>query len=154
MQLIGAESDIMRGVFKNVAIIFASLCASFALAATPNFDKDIVITSAMKLDGVWTFTVRDLSRNKTATFDASKTQTKIGLKLLDFDPDACVACFDSFRGNLKVTLANPDSTQDLSSDQSTHGDAYREAFEEVLAAMEGKVTKKYRASLWRRIPKS
>lgn len=144
----------MRGVFIKVAIIFASLCASFALAATPNFDRDIVITSAMNLDGVWTFTVRDLSRNKTATFDASKTQTKIGLKLLDFDPDACVACFDSFRGKLKVALANPDSIQDSDFGEGVHGGLYAEAFEEALAAMEGKVTKKYRASLWRRIPKN
>lgn len=145
----------MRLALPKVALFMAFLWGSFASLSAQSFDRDIVITSAMNLDGVWTLTVRDISRNKTATFDTSKNQSKIGLKLVKFDPDACSAVFDSFRGRLNVALANPSlDAKNSELDADTQGDAYREASEEIFAAMEGKVTKKYRASLWRRLQKN
>lgn len=145
----------MRAVLPKVALSLALLWGSLAPAAAQSFDGDIVITSAMNLDGVWTITVKDFSRNKTASFDTSKNQTKIGLKLVKFDPDACSAVFDSFRGRLNVALASPNlGSEDSELGGGPQGDAYSEASEEILAAMEGKVTKKYRASLWRRLQKN
>lgn len=144
----------MRAILPKVALSLALLWGSLAPAAAQSFDRDIVITSAMNLDGVWTLTVRDISRNKTATFDTSKNQTKIGLKLVKFDPDACSAVFDSFRGRLNVALASPNLASEDSELGGSREDAYSEASEEIFAAMEGKVTKKYRASLWRRLKKN
>ncbi len=144
------EIILMKGAFTRLASVFSLFFSSLALAASPAFDRDIAITSAMNLDGVWSLTVKDFSRNKTATFDASKSQTKIGLKLLDFNSETCVALFDSFRGKLLVTLASPSLSPEISSSELS----YSEASEEILAAIDGKVTKKYRASLWRRIPKN
>lgn len=145
----------MRLALPKVALSLALLWGSLAPAAAQSFDGDIVITSAMNLDGVWTLTVRDISRNKTATFDTSKNQAKIGLKFVKFDPDACSAVFDSFRGRLNVALASPKfGSEDSELGGDLQSDAYSEASEEIFAAMEGKVTKKYRASLWRRLQKN
>lgn len=145
----------MCAALPKLALLVALFWGTAASICAQRFDRDIVITSAMNLDGVWTITVKDFSRNKTASFDTSKNQSKIGLKLVKFDPDACSALFDSFRGRLNVALASPNlGAEDSELGGDLQGDAYREASEEILAAMEGKVTKKYRTSLWRRLQKN
>lgn len=140
----------MFALVSKVSIFFIALWGFSAFALAQGFDKDIVISSAMQLDGAWTISIKDNSSNKVAVFDASKRQSKIGIELLEFDEKNCTAKIKCARGILNIALAERSNETEVAQGFLEDGE-YTEASEEIIAAMQGKVTSKYRASIWKRI---
>lgn len=134
---------------SRVLICLFLLWGYVANAALLKYDSDVVISSAINIDNVWSISIKDISTNKSASFDTTKNQTKIGIKLLSFNPDDCTAIVESARGVLNIALAKASNSDSL--DFIQEDDKFADESEEIIAAMEGKVTKKYRASLWKRL---
>lgn len=126
------------------------LAAVFAFSGVPALggpapDGDVRITSASRTDGVWSVAVFDSATGECAVFEVGRVKKRGSIGLVSFDEKNCTAFVDTPRGRLFVALAKPGDWR------GGHVSELSEAIgaEEAVAASNGKVTPRHRASLWK-----
>ncbi len=126
----------------SLAFLLFSFSALNIFAA---FDKDICISSASCIDDVWTISIADKAKNTNYNFEVGKTKKRGEIELLSFNSQNCTAQINTPRGLLNIALSSGNSVQECLSEK-----AQQDEVAEILAAANGKVTMRHKASLWKR----